>query len=359
VIDYRLRLDDPVLGGRVQLQANTMAITRTSGQDTQRAFVGAEWNLRRLTDMGQEVTLTAYGRGDIYHSDSSLLTPTIGYRGKDGWQQRAIVAAAADMRWPFIGPAFNGTQRITPRLQIVAAPKLSNLSIPNEDSRSVELEDSNIFALNRFPGYDRFEDSTRLTYGMEYALTLPDFTLSSIIGQSYRLNQRATLLPDGTGLSSRLSDFVGRSTLRYRDLVSLTHRFRLDKDNLAIRRNELEATVGTKQTYATVSYLHLNRNITAGLEDLQDHEEVRVGVRAQIAKFWSIFGFTAFDLTTKKDNPKSLSDGFETVRHRAGIDYRDDCLNISLTWRREYLAVGDARANNSFQLRLAFRNLGI
>ena len=37
-IDYRLRLTDPWFGGKIQLQANSLALIRTSGQDTQRAF---------------------------------------------------------------------------------------------------------------------------------------------------------------------------------------------------------------------------------------------------------------------------------------------------------------------------------
>ena len=67
-IDARFRLDDPVLGGKVELQANSLAILRIDGQDTQRAFASARWDLRKLTRMGQEVTLTAFARGDAYHT---------------------------------------------------------------------------------------------------------------------------------------------------------------------------------------------------------------------------------------------------------------------------------------------------
>ena len=35
-------------------------------RDTQRAFAGARWDLRGLTGLGQEVTLTALVRGDVY-----------------------------------------------------------------------------------------------------------------------------------------------------------------------------------------------------------------------------------------------------------------------------------------------------
>lgn len=359
VIDYRWRLPSPILGGRLQLNANSVALQRSLGQDTQRAFAAAEWKLRTLTGMGQELLLTAYARGDIYHSTNNALNTIPAYAGRGGWQKRGIAAIAADLRWPFIGNFLGGTQRISPRVQLVAAPRLSNLDLPNEDARTVDLEDSNLFALNRFSGYDRFEDSSRLTVGVDYALSLKNFSLESVFGQSFRIDSSPTLLPDGTGLSRRVSDFVGRTTVRYKDFVSLTHRFRLDKDNLAIRRNEIDATIGSRSTYVILSYLLLNRNVTQQLEDLADREEARIGARIAVSRFWSLFGSTVIDLTDKKEAPGVLSDGFEPVRHRLGVAYRDDCLDISFTWRRDYQFVGDARTNNNFQLRLAFRNLGI
>lgn len=358
-IDYRLRLEDPLVGGRIQLQANSLAITRTAGQDTQRAFASAQWQLRRLTGLGQELVFTGYARGDVYHSSDNALNPVALYAGNSGWETRGIAAAAAEMRWPFIGAFLGGTQRITPRLQIVASPRLANMSLPNEDSRSVDLDEGNLFALNRFPGYDRFEDTTRITYGVEYALNLEHFSLETVVGQSYRLSRRPTLLPDGTGLSERLSDVVGRTTIRYRNFVSLTHRFRLDKDNLAVRRNEVDATVGSRRTYVMASYLRLNRNVTQQLEDLADREEVRLGARIAFARYWSVFGSTVIDLTGQREDPTATTDGFEPVRHRVGIAYQDPCLEIGLTWRRDYRSTGDARTNNTFQLQLAFRNLGL
>ncbi|MEZ0242396.1 MAG: LPS-assembly protein LptD, partial [Sphingomonas sp.] len=159
-IDYRRRFTDGVLGGRVELQLNTLALARTGGQDSQRAFASARWDLRKLTAWGQEITLTGYVRADAYNAHDTALTSVPSYRGDEGFRFRGVGAVALDMKWPLVGPAFGGTQRITPRIQIVAAPRIENLAVPNEDARAVDLEDSNLFALNRFPGYDRFEDST-------------------------------------------------------------------------------------------------------------------------------------------------------------------------------------------------------
>ncbi|ALH81054.1 LPS-assembly protein LptD [Sphingopyxis macrogoltabida] len=358
VIDYRQRFDDPLFGGQFELQLNTLAIARTAGQDTQRAFAGARWDLRRLTGMGQEVTLTALVRGDVYHSDENLLTGIPGYRGKSGWQARGIAAVAADMRWPFVGEFLGGTQTLTPRIQFVATPPIENIDIPNEDSRAFDLEDSNLFAINRFNGYDRFEDGARVTYGLEWNFSRPGFNINSIVGQSYRLSNKPTLFPDGTGLTDRTSDIVGRTTVAYKDFLRFTHRYRLDKDSLAIRRNELDATIGSQSTYAVLGYSRLNRDILLLGEDLQDREEARVGGRVAVARNWSIFGSAIVDLTDQKDDPLSVADGFDPIRHRLGIAYDDECLSIALTWRRDYIDTGDARRGNSFSFRIAFRNLG-
>ena len=356
-LDYRRRVPDALLGGTLQLQLNTLAIGRKAGQDTQRAFASARWDWRGITTLGQEVVLTAFGRGDVYNAQDTVATAVDSYRGIEGFQSRAIGALAAEVRWPFVGELLGGFQRFSPRVQVVATPRTRNIDIPNEDARAVDLEDSNLFALNRFSGYDRWEDSSRVTYGADWSLDLPGIAISTNVGQSYRLNARPGILPDGTGLSDRLSDIVGRTNVRVGEFVTFTHRYRLDKDNLSVRRNEVDATVGTRATYATVGYLRLDRDITT-VEDLQDREELRAGGRVAFARFWSVWGSALIDLTDRHEDPLSQSNGFSPIRHRLGFAYQDDCLDLGVTWRRDYRSVGDARSGNSYLLTLSFKNLG-
>lgn len=358
-IDYRLRLTDPIVGGKIQLQANTLLIGRTSGQDTRRAFGLARWDKRSITGLGQELTFTALARGDIYNSDENASTVTAIYRGDPGWKGRGTVTAAADMRWPLVGKAFgNATQILTPRLQLIGTKTTGNLEVPNEDSRAVDLEDSNLFALNRFSGYDRIENNFRITYGVDWAVRGKNISFDFNIGQSYRLSSQPGIFPDGTGLSDKVSDIVGRSEFRFKDFVKLTHRFRLDKDSFAVRRNEIDATVGSRSTYVQAGYLKLNRNINS-IEDLSDREEIRLAGRVRVARYWSVFGSTIIDLTSANEDPLTTADGFDPIRHRLGVAYDDDCLSLSVTWRRDYQPTGDAKKGNTFLFRLAFRNLGV
>jgi len=357
-IDYRQRIGDNILGGKLMVQANSLALLRNDGQDTQRAFAGAQWDLKRLTGLGQVVTLTGLVRGDVYHTNNSLATVTPSYRGTEGWSARGIATAAVDVEWPFVGQAFGGTQVFTPRVQLVASPRVRNLDVPNEDARAIDLEDSNLFALNRFPGYDRVEDGSRITWGADWELQRPNWRVKTTIGQSYRLEMpRAGLLPDGTGLSERVSDFVGRTEVRFRNLVSLTHRFRLDKDTFAVRRNEIDATIGSRRTYLEFGYLRLNRDI-ATVEDLRDREELRAAGRVAIGRRWSVFGSGVFNLTNAEEDPGFQSDGFQPIRTRFGVAYADDCIEFGATWRRDFIDAGDARRGNAFQVFFALRNLG-
>ncbi len=355
--DYRYLVEDPVLGGQIQLQANTLSLIRNEGQETQRAFAGARWDLRTLTGLGQVVTFSALARGDVYNTANTGATLTEIYRGEEGFTARGIATAAIDLAWPFVGEAFGGTQVITPRLQLVASPAIRNLAVPNEDARAIDLEDSNLFALNRFPGYDRVEDGVRLTYGLDWELTRPGWRIKSNIGQSYRFNSANEDFPDGTGLSEQVSDFVGRTEVRFREFVAFTHRFRLDKDNLGIRRNEIDATVGSQRTYVELGYLRLNRDIDE-VEDLRDREELRAAARVAFNRNWSAFGSGVFNLTDADEDPVFAPDGFEPIRTRLGVAYQDDCLEFGLTWRRDFIDAGDARAGNAFQLFFALRNLG-
>lgn len=356
-LDYRHILKDPVLGGQVQLQANTLSLIRNEGQDTQRAFAGARWDLRRLTEFGQVVTLTGLVRGDVYNTQNTLATITDVYRGNEGWTARGVATAALDIEWPFVGEAFGGTQVFKPRLQFVASPPIRNLAVPNEDARAIDLEDSNLFALNRFPGYDRVEDGARVTWGVDWELTKPGWRVKSTIGQSYRFSTEREIFPDGTGLSERVSDFVGRTEVRFRNDLSFTHRFRLDKDSFAIRRNEIDATIGSQRNYFEVGYLRLNRDIQT-VEDLQDREELRAAGRFTIGRHWSVFGSGVVNLTSAAEDPVFSPDGFEPIRTRLGVAYSDDCIEFGATWRRDFIDAGDARAGNSFQFFFALRNLG-
>lgn len=356
LVDYRWRAPDRVLGGTIDLLANTLVLTRPGGEDTARALAQARWSRVFTTSLGQRITVTGQVRADAYHAQQTDRARLREYAGRDGWNGRIVPTGAIDIAWPLAGPALGGTQTLTPRVQFAASTFVANSLIPNEDARAIDLDDTNLFALNRFPGYDRVEGGPRVTYGFTWTLDRPRLRALAEIGQSYRLQDAPDLFPAGTGLTRDQSDVVGRTVVKFGRLVGLTHRFRLDQDALTIRRNEVDLTVGTNRSFAQLAYTRLNRNIA--IEDLRDREEARVAARLQFARYWAVFGAGIVDLTSKGEDPFTPLDGYEPVRHRFGVAYDDECFAFSLTWRRDYISDRDNRSGDSFLVRVAFRNLG-
>ena len=146
--------------------------------------------------------------------------------------------------------------------------------------------------------------------------------------------------------------------MRYKDFVSFTYRFRLDKDDFTPRRTEVDATIGSRRTYAEIGYLRLDRNIPNINEDLGDREELRAAGRVAFARYWSLFGSAVVNMTNRDEDPTLQADGFDPIRTRIGIAYQDDCIDLGLTWRRDYATQGDALRGNTFELTFRLLNLG-
>ena len=356
LVELLWRLPTKPLGGDLIVEGNSLGLYRTDGQSMARALASVTWERSLLTSMGQRVTFTGLVRGDLYNSRDGSLADDPLYAGADGWHTRALGLAAADVEWPFAGAFLGGVQTITPRVQLVASTGGHNADIPNEDARAIDLEDSNLFALNRFSGYDRWEGGTRVTYGFDWRWQRPGLLVTGQMGQSYRLSDRTNIFPDGTGLSEKLSDIVGRASVRFGGVVEVTQRLRLDKDSLAVRRAETDVAIGTARTFVSVGYLKFNRDIN--LEDLTDHEEVRAGMRIAFAKYWAVFGSAVIDLTSRAEDPLTTNDGFQPIRHRLGVSYSDECFDFSVTWRRNYVDNPNARLGNTFLFTIALKNLG-
>ena len=141
-------------------------------------------------------------------------------------------------------PAVRRRPAPVPRVQLVLTPPTPNLDIPNEDARSVDLEDSNLFALNRFPGYDRWEDgreSPTASTGRSIARTCRSTAPSakatgSLADPAFSLKERA--LTTAFPISS---DEPGSATA-----ASSTHSPVPDRQGqFCVRRNEVDLTVGT------------------------------------------------------------------------------------------------------------------
>lgn len=334
-------------GGVFRANVNTLALNRTDGIDTQRVSARGSWEIPYTTSLGQRLRLGAGVRGDVYRITDADRPDIPAFAGQDGVDGRFLPHLSASASWPLIRHGGEGYQVLEPIVTIVAALDGGNpATISNEDSRTFELNDANIFSENRFPGLDRWEGGTRVSYGVKWGYYSGKLSSEVLIGQSVRFDDSAVTFPQGSGISGNFSDLVGRWDISVEGLIELSHRFRLDKDNLAIRRNEIDASVGNSDYRVTIGYFQLNRNRED--EGLEDREEVRATGEFKLQRHWRLFG----DIT------QDLTGGRRGVAHGVGLLYRDECLEFSLAWHRSFTEDRDIVPGSSIRFRIRLKHLG-
>ena len=107
----------------------------------------------------------------------------------DRTEFRAMPTVGVEYRYPFINVQSWGTQTITPIAQIIVRPNETQIGkLPNEDSQSLIFDDSNLFKINKFSGWDRIEGGGRANVGLQYTAQFNRAGFVNVMfGQSYQL----------------------------------------------------------------------------------------------------------------------------------------------------------------------------
>ncbi len=222
-----------------------------------------------------------------------------------------------------------------------------NNGIPNTDSQDAELDDLNIFSINRFPGRDRFEDGTRFTLGVRYqrieAVSGPNF--EATFGQSYRLNRNEDFSAE-SGLRDITSDFVGSWRIYDAPFYNLGHRFRVS-DSLELKRNEVYLTAQpVKRWRFEVAYVFLEAD--AFLNSNEDRAEIRGSTELDLTDYWTIYSGLRRDLEL---------DRFVTAS--GGIRYScDECIEVDFSVGRRFNNVEDAPSSTNVGLTIRLKTIG-
>ena len=63
------------------------------------------------------------------------------------------------------------------------------------------------------------------------------------------------------------------------------------------------------------------------------------------------------DLTNRSEDPASAANGFQWVRNRLGFEYSDECLDLGVSWRRDYEVIGTFRKGSTFAIHIALKGV--
>lgn len=347
LIEYTYIPERTILGGNFRFDLNTMAIQRHVGPDDQRLTAETRWDLPLVTDDGQLITFRADARGDLYHITNNDLTdpnyPPLfsNVRAGDRYISRGVPYVGVDWRWPLVSSDNTGktTFLIEPIVQAIAAPYGGNPSgIPNEGSNNIELSENDVFSFDRIPGYDIVESGPRANVGFRSEAIFPTGSVEFQLGEVLRLKPDPAFAEE-TGFRTTASDVVGRFTIKFPPYLSLTHRIDIDQSNGSVRRNQVYLDGHYGRASIELSYLHLPQQDAIVLD--QSREEVNGQATVGLFDYWVLFAGARRDLANKQ----MLDDEF-------GVGYDDECLKISLSYRRQYTRDRDVPPSTSILLRI-------
>ena len=267
---------------------------------------------------------------------------------------RAMPTVGLEYRYPFINVQSWGTQTVEPIAQVIARPSEPQIGKwPNEDAQSLIFDDTNLFKIDKFSGYDRVEGGGRANYGVTYTAQFNqggDF--NALFGQSYSLwdNSFAQGGIANTGLDSGLdttrSDYVARATFQPNATYKFSSRFRFDNDTFAVKRTELEATANFDRW--TVSLMYGDYAAQPDIGFLDRRQGLLTAGSVKLDANWVLRGSALYDLEADKFAQNSL-----------GVAYVNDCLILGLNYMTSYsYGTGSPQLNHTIMLQLSLRTLG-
>lgn len=331
-------------GRYFHFNANTQVLQRSDGTDSRRMSLKGGWTMPYTGPLGDEVKVSATVQGDIYHVSG---VNTGGPGTESGITGRAFPQASVDWSWPLVRDQEGAHQIIKPLASAIVAPFGGNpAKIPNEDSKDFEFDDTNLFSANRFTGYDRVEGGPRFNYGLNWGWYGDGGGHTEVlVGQSYRIREDDTFTEE-SGLREHFSDVVGRVELAPTNAMSLLYRFRLSKENLEPKRQEIGFSGGESALSVGMTYIQFDRQ--GATDEFEAREEIYLSLKSELTQFWTASTHGRHDLT---DNGGWLELGL-------GLTYEDECFGFSANYRRSFTQDRDVDAEDTILFRFIFKNLG-
>lgn len=373
VIDYDYIFADPVLGGELGWSTNALALTRdhavNGGSSETYDHIKSELKWRRRLIDAAGISYTPFGnlRGDAFYFDNAV-NPATDQSTQATTTARAMATGGINVSYPWIASGGGATHTVEPIGQaLITEARVTQRTLPDEDSRSLIFDDTNLFEIQKFSGADRVETGTRVNAGLQYTFQSNDGGYARFLaGQHYQLSGQNAYSETGTitetingatttrfvfspdsGLQRQTSDYVLGAYFAPIAAFRLLSQSRFDENTLGLRREDVFAQANYGPISATAVYTYAAADPLQGVGSAESDILGVLGLK--LTDRWSLIGSMRYDLVLKDILTDSLA-----------IKYVDDCFALTATYQETFIqnpALG-LQNDRTVMLRFELKNLG-
>jgi LPS-assembly protein len=277
-----------------------------------------------------------YGVSSIYNSGQTNY-----FTAQSDSSARAMPGVGLEYRYPLISTSSFGRQIFEPIAQLIVRPDevIPKLQ-PNEDAQSLVFDETNLFAWDKYSGYDRIEGGTRLNYGAQYTADFANGGHANIVGgesiqlagqNSYTIGDMANTGLE-SGLDKRYSNFVAGETIApFSSNFSLTSKQQFDSATFALDRLDVIANASFGAFSTSFDYGRYAAQPELGY--IFAREGLQTSASYKLDKTWTVNGAVLFDFSRHYyDQPGQTTPVFYTPNYSLGLTYGDTCTTLKVNY---------------------------
>ena len=320
-----------------------------------RTSVDVEWDRQFVSSGGLVTTPLLAAQGDAFYFDA-LDPGDISSTGANFTDNetyfRGMITAGMEVRWPILFSSTSAAHVLEPIGQIYVRPNETGAgTLPNEDAQSFVFDTSNLFARDKFSGFDRVEGGTRANVGLRYTGSFANgVVIDGVFGQSYHLAgvnsfAQADFVNAGadSGLESDVSDFVASLAIQTPSGFGASVGGRFDEQTFQVRRVDAGVSFKNEVLDASLDYARQEAQPTYAFSELR--EEVTGSAAVGVGEFWTVSGFATYDVALGSVD-----------RHGIGLMYDDECFVFEFGYTRDRTSTDEL--NENYTLRFSLKTIG-
>ncbi|MCA8878482.1 MAG: LPS-assembly protein LptD [Rhodobacteraceae bacterium] len=335
------RLSESVLGGWVDFGLAGLALQRPSDQDIIGRDLGqfratTGWTRNWTGPAGLRFNATGKLNADFLQVSDDPTYPE--------YQSALTPQAAATLSWPLMAAGKGRTRYLLEPLAQLAWTAPDTLDAPNDDSTAIALDTGNLFALNRFPGLNLYEEGTRANLALRWTRYDPKaWTFALTAGQVYRFDT-SDQFPVGTGLAGRSSNWLGQVDIDFTDKFALRSVVLLDSD-LKPTSNATRISVDAWNLRLSSNYIWQREDTSEELDN--DLSAIGAAASYEINDTWS--GSVEFrrDFTANKFTYREV-----------GLGYENECVRVDLSVTQSFRRTQSTEPITSYEFSVKLAGFG-